>query len=79
MVLGSYREQGNAVNQARLLAPAAAAAGLALQVVQTRDFPNLREGFFGVLAGPFASEAEAKLQLGHLGGAVKDAYVKSGW
>ena len=79
VVLGSYREQGNAVNQARLLAPAAAAAGLALQVVQTRDFPNLREGFFGVLAGPFASEAEAKLQLGHLGGAVKDAYVKSGW
>ena len=79
LVLGSYRDHDNADAQARLLAPAAAATGQALQVVQTRDYPNLREGFFAVVAGPFATEAQAKAQLSSLGGAVKDAYVKSGW
>lgn len=79
LVLGSYRDRDNAINQARLLAPAALAAGISLQVVQTRDFPNLREGFFAVLTGPFATEAVAKEHLNRLGGAVKDAYVKSGW
>ncbi len=79
LVLGSYRDRDNADAQAKLLAPAAAATSQTLQVIQTRDYPNLRDGFFAVVTGPFATEALAKAQLSSLGGAVKDAYVKSGW
>ena len=42
-------------------------------------FPHLREGFFAVVTGPYATEAEAKQQLEVLGDRAKDAYVKAGW
>ena len=75
VVAGSYKEHDNALAQQKALEP----VGLATRVIETRDYPNLREGYFAVVAGPFETEARAKDQLARLNGTVKDAYVKSGW
>ena len=75
VVAGSYKERDNALAQQKALEP----VGLVTRVIETRDYPNLREGFFAVVAGPFETEARAKDQLARVSGTVKDAYVKSGW
>jgi hypothetical protein len=48
-------------------------------VVETRDFPNLREGYFASVVGPYATQAEAAEMRDRLSGVAEDAYVKSGW
>ena len=75
VVAGSYKERDNALAQQKALEP----VGLATRVIETRDYPNLREGFYAVVAGPFETEGRAKEQMARVSGAVKDAYVKSGW
>ena len=74
LVAGSYKERDNALAQQKALE-----SHLTTRVIETRDYPNLREGFFAVVAGPFETEARAKDQLARLNSVVKDAYIKSGW
>ena len=75
VVAGSYKDRDNALAQQKTLEP----LRLTTRVIETRDYPNLREGFFALVAGPFETEARAKAQLDQISGSVKDAYVKSGW
>ena len=75
VVAGTYKQRDNAETKMQRLEP----LGLAAQVIETRDYPNLREGFFAVVLGPFETEAKAREQLNLVTGTVKDAYVKSGW
>ena len=75
VVAGSFTQRDNAEVQLESLKP----LGLALRVIETRDYPNLREGFFAVVAGPFADEAQARQALEPLAAKVKDAYIKPGW
>lgn len=75
VVAGTYKQRDNAETKMQRLEP----LGLAAQVIETRDYPNLREGFFAVVLGPFETEARAREQLNRVSGTVKDAYIKSGW
>ena len=75
VVAGSYSLRALAEAQLLQLRP----LGLPLRVIETRDYPNLREGFYAVVSGPFATEALARRQLEQLSDKVKDAYIKSGW
>ena len=75
LVAGSFTQREGA--EAQLLA--LRSPGLPLRVIETRDYPNLREGFFAVVAGPFADEAQARQALEQVSGKVKDAYIKPGW
>ena len=75
VVAGTYVRRDNADAQLQSLNP----LGLPLRVIETRDYPNLREGLFAVIAGPFADEAQARQALDSLSGRVKDAYIKPGW
>ncbi len=75
LVAGSFTQRENAEAQLHALQP----LGLPLRVIETRDYPNLREGFYAVVAGPFGDEAQARQALEQLAGKVKDAYIKPGW
>ena len=75
VVAGLFTQRDNADAQLQSLKP----LGLALRVIETRDYPNLREGFYAVITGPFADEAQARQALETLAGKAKDAYIKPGW
>ena len=75
VVAGSFTQRDNAEAQLQSLKP----LGLALRVIETRDYPNLREGFYAVVTGPFGDDAQARQALDALSGKVKDAYIKPGW
>ncbi len=75
LVAGSFTQRDSAEAQWRALQ----SPGLPLRVIETRDYPNLREGFYAVVAGPFSDEAQARQALEQVSGKVKDAYIKSGW
>ena len=75
VVAGLFTQRDNAYAQLQSLKP----LGLALRVIETRDYPNLREGFYAVITGPFADEAQARQALETLSGKAKDAYIKPGW
>ena len=75
VVAGSYTQRDNAEQQLAALK----ALGPALRVIETRDYPNLREGFYAVVAGPFADEAQARQVLDAVSAKAKDAYIKPGW
>ena len=75
VVAGLYLQRDHAEAQALGLT----AQGLSPRVIETRNYPNLREGFYATVFGPFSSDAEAKKQLDALADKVKDAYIRSGW
>ena len=75
VVAGSHTQRENAEAQLQQLQ----ALGVTLRVIETRDYPNLREGFYAVVAGPFADDNQARQVLDKLSGRVKDAYIKPGW
>jgi formylglycine-generating enzyme required for sulfatase activity len=49
-----------------------------VRIVDTQDYPNLRSGFWAVIAGPFDKETAIK-EKQRLSSVVPDAFVKSGW
>lgn len=53
-------------------------AGNGFLIIRTRDYPNLRNGWFCAAEGPFDSRSQANSFLFQIKSNVPDAYVKNG-
>lgn len=72
---GSFAQGDGANRMLKLLTP----SGFEARIINTRDYPNLRAGFFAVVLGPYESEALATAQKQKVSRLEQDAYVKLGW
>lgn len=52
--------------------------GYEASIVDTNNYPGLKDGLYAVVVGPY-SKADARSLMGRMKSAVPDAYIKSGW
>lgn len=76
VVLGCGQDRSTLVDRMNYWGGPAAGGGAGLDVVDTGDYPNFRNGFFCLVDGPYGyREAAQSIAWTE---AVPDAYVKSG-
>ena len=75
VVLGCHRSFNSANRQRARLGGPAAGGGAGLNVIDTSDYPNFRNGYQCVMDGPYGSRGTARSIAWNE--AVPDAYVKS--
>ncbi|MEZ5429414.1 MAG: SPOR domain-containing protein [Pyrinomonadaceae bacterium] len=75
VILGSYPQSQSGRARERL--QYARSKGFNATIINTNNYPNLRNGLFVVVMGPF-SKAGAQSTLSRVKPSISDAYVKSG-
>lgn len=76
VVLGCGQNRPALVDRMNYWGGPMAGGGAGMEVINTGDYPNFRNGFFCLVDGPYASQGAA--QSIAWTEAVPDAYVKSG-
>ena len=76
VVLGSYFKEDRQKAEKRLALLEPHCSGV--RIVDTKDYPKLKSGFWAVIAGPFDKET-AENEKQRMMSIVPDTFVKSGW
>jgi hypothetical protein len=74
VILGSFPHAARAdADQSRSYL---ASRGIRAQIIDTDDYPNLTDGYYSVVLGPY-SKSRAQQTLSSVSGVVDDAYIKA--